>query len=285
MLITILFVLYGVITIPVYWLQAYTEYDFKVLTALPILFNIATNILVALLNIYIPYCMRQHVVANTTATSEEVQGATKRTYGFKMAALGAVANSAGALVMYCIVIAIQETTTNVTSPGLLVTTIVGFITIPAAAVCYFGLPKIPAKPKSELRGGVAGPLIEFFGPFKDMYKRRSMTLLLVTYTIYIDTQYAVASVVGQLYYAEVKPGVLEYTLYSLSSTICGVLCSILFLWLRPITPIRLEVWLLIGYGVLALTGVWGCIGFADVNFGYKVRQEDETHPCFFPYSV
>lgn len=105
-----------------------------------------------------------------------------------------------------------------------------------------------------------------------MYKRRSMTLLLVGYTIYIDTQYAMASVVGQLYYAEVKPGTLEYTLYSLSSTISGVLCSVLFLWLRPITPIRLEVWLLIGYGILALTGVWGCIGFADIEFGYKVCE-------------
>ncbi|KXS93876.1 hypothetical protein AC578_9028 [Pseudocercospora eumusae] len=273
LLITILFVAYGVITVPVYWLQAYTEYNFKVLTALPIIFNIATNILVALLNIYIPYCMRQHVADHPTPANEDDHSATKRTYGFMMAALGAVANSAGALVMYCIVIAIQETTTNVTSPGLLVTTIVGFITIPAAAVCYFGLPRLPAKSRSKLKSGIAGPLIEFFSPFKDMYKRRSMTLLLIGYTIYIDTQYAVASVVGQLYYAEVKPGTLEYTLYSLSSTICGVLCSVLFLWLRPIVPIRLEVWLSIGYGILALTGVWGCIGFADIDFGYKLRWE------------
>jgi hypothetical protein len=59
LLVTALFIFYGVISIPVNWLQGYTDYDFKTLTALNIIFSISTNISVALLNIYIPYCMQR----------------------------------------------------------------------------------------------------------------------------------------------------------------------------------------------------------------------------------
>lgn len=60
-----LFIIYGVISIPVNWLQGYSKYNFQTLTALNIIFTISTNILVALLNIYIPYCMRHAVPENT----------------------------------------------------------------------------------------------------------------------------------------------------------------------------------------------------------------------------
>ena len=39
-------------------------------------------------------------------------------------------------------------------------------------------------------------------PFADLLHRRSMAVLLIAYTIYTDTSYAVATVVGQLYVAE-----------------------------------------------------------------------------------
>jgi MFS-type transporter involved in bile tolerance (Atg22 family) len=112
-------------------------------------------------------------------------------------------------------------------------------------------------------------------PFRDLSKRRSMALLLISFTIYTDTLYAISSVISQLFVAEVRPGTLEYTLYALASTICGVICSVGFLWIRPYIPIRLESWLLIGYGIVILIPVWGCIGFASVNFGYKVSPEKD----------
>jgi hypothetical protein len=97
-----------------------------------------------------------------------------------------------------------------------------------------------------------------------------MAVLLFSFTIYTDTTYAISSVVNQLFIAEVRPDTLEYSLYALAQTICGVICTVAFLWVRPFVPIRLESWLLIGYGIIIIIPVWGCIGFADVNFGYKV---------------
>jgi MFS-type transporter involved in bile tolerance (Atg22 family) len=97
-----------------------------------------------------------------------------------------------------------------------------------------------------------------------------MALLLVSFTIYNDCSYAILSVTGQLFYAEVKPGTLEYTLYALAATISGVIAALGFIWVRPHVPIRLETWLLIAYGLLLIQPAWGCIGFADINFGLKV---------------
>lgn len=57
-MVTLLFVLYGIISIPVYWLQGFSSHNFQVLSGLSITFTITTNILIAILNIYIPYCMR-----------------------------------------------------------------------------------------------------------------------------------------------------------------------------------------------------------------------------------
>ncbi|EGP84763.1 uncharacterized protein MYCGRDRAFT_95601 [Zymoseptoria tritici IPO323] len=185
LLVTIGFVTYGCFTIPVYWLQDTSSYDFNVLSALSIVFTIATNILVAVLNIYVPYCMRENAAAIKASTrshghpnvlpsppsppsssnapigNASVESSEKRTYGFKMTVIGSFANSIGALIMYIIVIIITETTKNVNAPGLLVATTVGFITVAGASVVYFGLPRLPAKDAEELVGETAGPLIEF----------------------------------------------------------------------------------------------------------------------------
>lgn len=107
-------------------------------------------------------------------------------------------------------------------------------------------------------------------PFRDLAKRRSMAILLVSFTIYTDTTYAISSVTSQLFVLEVFPGTLEISLYALASTISGVICSVGFMALRPYVPIRLETWLLIGYGIMILIPVWGTIGFANVSFGFKV---------------
>lgn len=86
-------------------------------------------------------------------------------------------------------------------------------------------------------------------PFRDMSKRRSMAALLVSYTIYTDTTYAISSVTSQLFVLEVMPETLEISLYALTSTISGVTCTVGFMAIRPYVPIRLETWLLIGYGI------------------------------------
>lgn len=99
-----------------------------------------------------------------------------------------------------------------------------------------------------------------------------MAALLVSYTIYTDTTYAISSVTSQLFVLEVMPGTLEISLYALASTISGVICTVGFMAIRPYVPIRLETWLLIGYGIMILIPVWGSIGLSAsvVNFGFKV---------------
>ena len=99
-----------------------------------------------------------------------------------------------------------------------------------------------------------------------------MAALLISFTIYTDTTYAISSVTSQLFVLEVMPGTLEISLYALASTISGVVCTAGFMTIRPYVPIRLETWLLIGYGIMILIPVWGSIGLSAgvVNFGFKV---------------
>lgn len=97
-----------------------------------------------------------------------------------------------------------------------------------------------------------------------------MAVLVITFTIFNDTWFAIASVQSQLFILELGPDTLEISLYALASCIFGVLCSIGFLFARPHIPLRLETWLLIGYGTLMLCPLWGIIGLADVQFGLKV---------------
>lgn len=280
LMVTLLFILYGVISIPVYWLQGISGYNFQVLSGLSIAFTITTNILVAILNIYVPYCMRTAATSSIKSAREDADtvdqnASKKRTYGFLMSIKGAFANSIGALVMYIIVIIITQTTMNVQYPGLLVTSIIGFVTIAASIVVYMGLPRIPAKDSSVLKQGFLRPVAEFLAPFRDLSKRRSMAALLVSYTIYTDTTYAISSVTSQLFVLEVMPGTLEISLYALASTISGVICTVGFMAIRPYVPIRLETWLLIGYGIMILIPVWGSIGLSAsvFKFGFKARWE------------
>jgi hypothetical protein len=72
-MVTLLFILYGIISIPVYWLQGISGHNFQVLSGLSIAFTITTNILVAILSIYVPYCMR-------TATTSSIKSAREGTY-------------------------------------------------------------------------------------------------------------------------------------------------------------------------------------------------------------
>jgi hypothetical protein len=99
-----------------------------------------------------------------------------------------------------------------------------------------------------------------------------MAVLLLSYTIYTDTVFALSSVTSQLYFAEVKPDTLEYSLYSLAANIFGVVTSLgFYLWQIWRPPFSLEYWLVIGYALILIVPIWGCIGFANnINFGFKV---------------
>jgi hypothetical protein len=69
-MVTLLFILYGIISIPVYWLQGISGYNFQVLSGLSIAFTITTSILVAVLNIYVPYCMRTAATSSMKSVRE-----------------------------------------------------------------------------------------------------------------------------------------------------------------------------------------------------------------------
>lgn len=69
-MVTLLFVLYGIICISVYWLQGISGYNFQVLSGLSIAFTITTSILVAVLNIYVPYCMRTAATSSMKSARE-----------------------------------------------------------------------------------------------------------------------------------------------------------------------------------------------------------------------
>ena len=69
-LVTVSIVCYGAFSVPAYWLQEYTLHNFYTLSALYIIFQVVTLVLMALLNIYIPHCM--HRVVTTASNAGEI---------------------------------------------------------------------------------------------------------------------------------------------------------------------------------------------------------------------
>lgn len=264
--------------------------------ALYVVYAVVTYILVVAFNMFIPHCMRTAEQKKPTNASslqqtfnddktpaiefnmpvDETKTATPSTtrkYGFKMSIWGSISTSAGGILALVLVIILSQTLSGASgqSAGLLVTTVVGFITIEGSIVTYLGLPVIPAKPGKDWKAW----WIELFTPLKDLLQRKNMAALLLSYTIYTDTVFALNSVTSQLYFAEVQPDTLEYSLYSIAGIIFQLVCTLGFYLLqswRP--PFSLEYWLVIGYALVLIVPIWGCIGFADdINFGFKNRWE------------
>ena len=138
LLVSFFIICYGIFSIPVYWLQGYNNHDFATLIALYVLFNIVTLILIAVLNIYIPYCMRQnykegavlqgnreiptmvllvsylHITegsrpADINPLSSDTATTAKRRYAFNMSIFGSVAVSVGGILAYVITIILSQT--------------------------------------------------------------------------------------------------------------------------------------------------------------------------------
>ena len=278
--------------------------------ALYVVYAVATYVLSALLNMYIPHCMRIvgeegsdgasglqrrsieggiQTINDTKMSTGEVNEFVKKTealeppaaprkYGFKMSIAGGVGTSVGGIVALILVIILAQTlpVTEGQTAGLLITTVFGFITILGSIVLYLGLPAVPAKPSKDWKDGWLGLLT----PFRDLLQRKNMLLLLLSYTIYTDTSFALNSVTAQLYFTEVKPDTLEYSLYTIAANIFILVCTLGFYILQKWrSPFRLEYWLVIGYALILVVPLWGCIGLADsINFGYKVTG-------FFPRAV
>lgn len=300
LLVALLIVCYGAISIPAYWLRDTSLAAFNALMALYVVYAVVTYILVVVFNMFIPHCMRtagqkEHVDAissqqtfidetktPTTDGNTLVDGtkmskpSNTRKYGFKMSIWGAISTAVGGILAIVVVIILSQTLpgANGQSAGLLITTVVGFITIAGSIVTYLGLPAIPAKPKKDWKAW----WMELFTPLKDLFQRKNMAVLLLSYTIYTDTVFALSSVTSQLYFVEVKPDTLEYSLYSMASNFFGVVTtSGFYLWQIWRPPFSLEYWLVIGYSLILIVPLWGCIGLADnINFGFKVAIPFET---------
>jgi hypothetical protein len=135
LLVTGAIVLYGAFSVPAYWLQDYTLANFHALSGLYIIFQVVTLVMMAIMSIYIPHCMRgvnkNAVVSGRSAilvalsdidSRTELPASTlptpvvpqqtmgiKRKYGFNMSLLGMVANGVGGIVVFVIVIILTQT--------------------------------------------------------------------------------------------------------------------------------------------------------------------------------
>lgn len=303
-LVSLLIIVYGAICIPVYWLKDPTVTAFNALMALYVLYAVVTYVITVVFGMFIPHYMRtaaepgamtQGPAPETTslqvgdepkapvadahsvesqANAPDAAPAQSRGQGFKMSIWGQVGTFAGGVVALVVAIILSQTlpTDAAQSSGLLLTTVAGFVTVAGAAVTYFGLPAVAQKKKE--RRGTAQLWIEMLTPLKDLLRRKNMALLLLSYTIYTDTVFAVSSVTSQLFFVEIKPDALEISLYALANNLFGAVMAIAFFFLqdwRP--PFSLEKWLIIGYAVILIVPVWGCIGLSEAaHFGFKVTR-------------
>ncbi|KAK4902931.1 hypothetical protein LTR27_000870 [Elasticomyces elasticus] len=251
----------------------------------------------AVLSMYIPHCMRNIATNESSLDTEGTLAArcgrllnanwltgggdhtgskqhARRKYGVTMTIFGQISNQIGSVLLLVVVMILTQTLTGTaaTSAGLLITSIVGFITVAGSLGALWGLPAVPARHWSPSAAWYE-PVVELVRPLQDLVRRKNMAFLLIAYTIYVDTLFAVSSVSGQLFVAEIRPGALEYSLYSLAQVLCIIGCQAMFLCVRPHLPFSLEKWLIAGYAISLILPIWGLIGFASVRFGWKTRWE------------
>lgn len=273
--------------------------------ALYVVYAVVSYVITVVINIYIPHCMRiisEEQIASPSglqqtsneramsSTSDEakipdqedivdvsgIDTMQPRVYGFKMSVFGALGLAAAGIFALVLVIILQTTLAveDVQNAGLLVTTVVGFVTIVGSVVSYLGLPVVPSKPGSDWKAW----WIQLFTPFKDLLQRKNILMLLLSYTIYTDTVFALSSITAQLFFIQVQPDSLENSLYALAGNSYQFVCMVAFFVLqnwRP--PFKLEYWFILGYALVLVVPVWGCIGIADnINFGLKVNPSSQV---------
>jgi MFS-type transporter involved in bile tolerance (Atg22 family) len=219
--------------------------------------------------------------SNSEKHVEPVNRQTAREYGFSMSIFGTLRVALSAILMLVVVIIVSVTLSgpDAQSAGLLVTTIIGFITMAGAAGAYFGLPMLPTKPYPQGSGVTRTIFLELLTPYREMlfrkrnmlFRKRNMLFLLLAYTISTDTLFALFSITGQLYFLEIRPDTLEYSLYNLAGNLYSFFLTLAFYFLQSRFRWDLGKCLAFGYALILVVPLWGCIGLAgNVDFGFKV---------------
>jgi hypothetical protein len=203
---------------------------------------------------------------------KSAQNKKARRYGFAMSLFGQLGIYVAGALMLIITTILSATLSSSSSQsaGLLVTTIIGFVTIAGSVVCYLGLPSLPTKPLPP-GSGTAAILQGILLPFQDLLvRRKNLLLLLVAYTVYTDTTFALSSISGQLFFAELRPTTLEFSLYTLAGILFAIVNILVFFFIQNWAHLRLEACLVAGYSLSILVPAWGCIGLGSADFGFKV---------------
>ncbi|KIV89129.1 hypothetical protein, variant 1 [Exophiala mesophila] len=281
LLMVITIFLYAAISIPVAWLDKLTKPTFDAFSGLYVLFSVITLALMALLNIYIPFCMKLEPDVAKEMGSFSVSDETERRHkiGTKMSVFGPILSWSASILVLIIGIILSKTLEleRQQSAGLIMTTVAGFVTLIGSAVAYFGLPTLVAR---DLPVGKSWWSIAFssvFGLVKDLWKNKTAALLLVGYTAYTDTTFAQSTVLSQLFILTVKPDIVEFSLYSLSFNAMCIIFSLIWFWIRPRINIRLRSWMIFGYLVNLIPALWGSIGISEnVGIGFKVCTPHEV---------
>jgi hypothetical protein len=106
---------------------------------------------------------------------------------------------------------------------------------------------------------------------RDLFRHWNTTILLLGYTIYVDTTFALTSVINQLFTQIVRPSTLEFSLFSLTASLTSVAFALIWFFTHERIGISLRSWLIIGYSLSLLVPFWGSIGISSrTNVGFKV---------------
>lgn len=191
----------------------------------------------------------------------------RRDYAFAMSTLGIACDSGSGLLAITVVTGLSNTVSpsSAQNVGNLLTTITGFLTVGAVVGCYFGLPKLPTRQWNKSASK------ELIFPVRNLFVRPNAWLLLLSYTVYTAVVFALYSNLFQLFAVVVRPSPLEFSLFSLASSIFSWSSYVIYFFVRRKFEFNLELCLLFGYAFTLIVPVWGTIGMSNqASFGDKV---------------
>ncbi|PWN52268.1 hypothetical protein IE53DRAFT_378283 [Violaceomyces palustris] len=284
-------VIYGVLCLP---LAAMTKFDlktFNTIAALYATFNIVGFLVQAWMKIFVPYTMQTAVIepvqkgggadqdrspSDPTSTADPVakrQASEKA--GVQMSVWSSNAMQSSFVLFYLIYIGISYASfTAQSQAGLWITTGAGALCILLSLASWRFLPN-PKKLESQ---GPTNWFLLSFSTFGELWRGLrnypEAFKYLIAYTIYNDSNFAFSNVIGQLFNLSIRPGVREFTAYSMTSPIASVLFLTLWYFILPRTKLSLRHWIVCGYSVMAFVCFWCLLGLsASSKVGFKNRWE------------
>lgn len=97
---------------------------------------------------------------------------------------------------------------------------------------------------------------------------------MLAYTVYNDSHFAFNAVIVNLFNLSIRPGLGEYTGYSIVGTVTSIAGGLGFLYVFPRSGISLRSWSLACYAVTVGIAVWCCVGMISASpIGFKHRAE------------